>query len=229
VVACPLVLLAGLLALAGPVHGASALSAVAPHWLAAQRQPTPTRSAAPASPAAERNPVGTDRTSDAQAIVAPATAPGRLVIPAIGVDAAVESVGLDRDGRMDTPSRPDRVAWYSLGSAPGEAGNAMIDGHLDWTDGPAVFSRLGRMRAGDEITVVGGGGSENRFVVDWTAATPYNSSIEYLFTRSGPPSLTLITCAGPWDARRSTYLQRLLVHASLVPPAPRETPGDEGG
>ena len=37
------------------------------------------------------------------------------------------------------PSKPTDVAWYKPGPAPGEAGDAVIDGHLDWTTGRAVF------------------------------------------------------------------------------------------
>src|SRR5205807_8123210 len=65
--------------------------------------------------------------------------PSQLVIPKISVIAPVEKVGVDRSHNMAVPSRPTHVAWYSPGPAPGEAGDAVIDGHLDWTTGKAVF------------------------------------------------------------------------------------------
>jgi len=49
---------------------------------------------------------------------------------------------------MAVPSVPSHVAWYSPGPAPGEPGDAVIDGHLDWTTGPAVFWNLGKLHAG---------------------------------------------------------------------------------
>jgi hypothetical protein len=58
---------------------------------------------------------------------------------------------------------------------------------------------------------------------------PYNASEDGLFTATGPPSMSLITCAGVWDRQRGTYLQRLLVHASLAPGNPIETPAASGG
>ena len=167
-----------------------------------------------------------DTLAAAQAIVAPASAPVRLVIPAIGVNAPVESLGLDAEGRMATPSRSDHVGWYSPGTSPGDVGNAVIDGHLDWTDGPAVFWRLGRLKRGDQLTIVRADGSQATFSVQSSSTTPYDASTEALFTPSGPPALTLVTCAGAWDRQRGTYLQRLVVHASLVPPPPSVAPGD---
>jgi LPXTG-site transpeptidase (sortase) family protein len=168
-----------------------------------------------------------DTLAAAQAIVAPAVAPQRLLVPVIGVNAPVESLGLDAQGRMATPSRPENVGWYSPGVTPGDVGNAVIDGHLDWTSGPAVFWKLGRVRRGDELTIVRADGSQARFSVQTTSVMPYDASTDSLFTRSGPPSLTLITCYGAWDRQRGTYQQRLVVRAALVTPAPR--PADGGG
>jgi sortase (surface protein transpeptidase) len=194
---------------------------------------TSSASGAISSPRASATPAARSGSQDtlaaAQAIVAPASAPVRLVIPAIGVNAQVESLGLDAEGRMATPSRSDHVGWYSPGTAPGDVGNAVIDGHLDWTDGPAVFWRLGRLRRGDQLTVVRADGSQARFAVQSAATTPYDASTDALFTRSGPPALTLVTCAGTWDRQRGTYLQRLVVRASLIPPPPTAVPSDSTG
>ncbi len=165
----------------------------------------------------------------AQTIVAAAAPPARLLVPSIKVDAPVEPVGLDGQGRMGTPSLASNVAWYRLGTVPGDVGDAVIAGHLDWTSGPAVFWYLGKMKKGDEITVVRSDGSHVKFVTDATSMVPYDSSTDSLFTRDGPPSLTLITCAGAWDRQRGTYLQRLVVHATLAPNVSPSKPGDEGG
>jgi sortase (surface protein transpeptidase) len=155
--------------------------------------------------------------------------PARLQIPTISVDAQVEAVGVDGLGRMAIPSVPAHVAWYRLGSAPGDPGDAVVDGHLDWTDGPAVFWNLGRLRVGDQVTMVRTDGSKVVFVVDGKTSYPYDTNPPGLFTTQGPPSLSLVTCAGTWDYQRHTYLQRLIVHATLAPTAPAVKPGDEGG
>lgn len=180
----------------------------------ARAAPVATATAAP-SPAPTNGPNDTLRA--ALDIVAPAKPPARLTIAAISVDAVVEPVGLDAQGRMAAPSRTDRVGWYRPGTAPGDAGNAVIDGHLDWTNGPAVFWRLGKLKVGDQITVIREDGTQAKFIADATSVMPYDASTDALFTRSGPPSLTLITCTGSWDRQRETYLQRLVVHATLAP------------
>jgi hypothetical protein len=140
----------------------------------------------------------------------------RLLIAAIGVDASIEPVGLDGAGSMAAPSSPQRVGWYQFGPRPGAAGDAVIDGHLDWTSGPAVFWQLHRLVAGDSIVVAPLGGSPISFHV--TSVRTY-SAIERppagLFAASGSPRLSLITCAGAWDATRGMYALRLVVDAVL--------------
>jgi hypothetical protein len=152
----------------------------------------------------------------AEALLAAPAPPVRLQVPSIKVDAAVEPVGLDGQGRMGVPSLASDVAWYQLGAAPGDVGDAVIAGHLDWTSGPAVFWYLGRVKKGDPINVVRADGSSVKFIADASSMVPYDSSTDALFTKQGPPSLTLITCAGTWDRARGTYLQRLVIHASLA-------------
>jgi LPXTG-site transpeptidase (sortase) family protein len=183
------------------------------------------RSSAPPAPSPTASP--SRDLQRARAILAPAAPPSRLLIPAIGVNAVVESVGFDAQGRMSVPSAAENVAWEQQGAAPGDAGNAVIDGHLDWTSGPAVFWKLGKLKAGDQITVQRADGSSVLFNVDSSAMIPYDNSIE--FTKTGAPQLSLITCAGAWDRGHATYTQRLLVKASLAVTPPTEKPGDEGG
>ncbi|TME10793.1 MAG: class F sortase [Chloroflexi bacterium] len=55
--------------------------------------------------------------------------PVRLVIPSISLDAKIEARGLDSKRNLDTASDFHDVAWYELGPAPGQPGNALINGH----------------------------------------------------------------------------------------------------
>src|SRR3981189_1212337 len=57
-------------------------------------------------------------------------APVRLIIPSIGVDAALGRLALDRDGSIQVPSDFDTPGWYGRGPAPGGEGAAVILGHL---------------------------------------------------------------------------------------------------
>lgn len=187
----------------------------------------PTRAAAVPAAAVGGPPVPSAAAVDPPTASA-ASPPARLAIPLLGLDAVVEAVGVDPQGRMAVPSKAENVGWYHLGPSPGEAGDAVIDGHLDWSTGPAVFWHLGRVKIGDEISVTKADGHRVQFVVDGVSTVPYDSRPPGLFATSGPPSLSLITCSGSWDRQKQTYLTRLVVHASLAPPKATQTPGDAG-
>src|SRR5215469_432543 len=81
-----------------------------------------------------------------QFVPSPTTGPGipeTISIPKINVNATVESVAMDSQGRMDVPKSGDDTAWYSPGLRPGTNGSAVIDGHYDRVTGaPAVFWNL---------------------------------------------------------------------------------------
>lgn len=143
-------------------------------------------------------------------------APVQLSIPALQLAASVERKGLTPAGNIDVPSDPDSVAWYEGGSVPGRPGDAVISGHLDTPAGDAVFSGLHTLQRGDAITVTLDGGRTVPFRVTALTYYPYTARLDMLFDTAGPPQLSLITCAGTWDAGRHTYLQRLIVTAIAV-------------
>ena len=142
--------------------------------------------------------------------------PIELVIPRIAVDARIEARGLDGSRNLDTPHDFRDVAWYRLGPAPGLPGNALINGHVNWWTGSAVFTRLAQLRKGDEVFVVRVDGSRVAFKVTSRAVVAAGARIPSLFAPSRVASLTLITCTGAWDAARGSDTQRLLVSAVLA-------------
>lgn len=146
----------------------------------------------------------------------PALSPRRLVIPRLRMAAQVEPVGRDDNGNMGTPADVQNVGWYQPGSQPGEGGDSVIDGHSIWYSGPAVFHALDQLQTGDLIGIVRVDGSRLDFVIDRIASFPYTAAVPGLFSSAGPPQLTLITCTGGWDPAKHVYLQRLVVHSSLV-------------
>jgi LPXTG-site transpeptidase (sortase) family protein len=138
--------------------------------------------------------------------------PQRMQIPAIGVDAKSESLNF-----LDIPKDSNDVGWFDNLSAPGEGGDAVFDGHLDWYTGPAVFWNLAKLKVGDEILVYGSASDQPvRFKVDSIQSVYYLSQPPaWLYSTDGPPQLTLITCDGGWDPAAHVYQDRLLVHSSL--------------
>jgi len=189
----------------------SALSA-APHGgAAATSAPTPVATATPTPHPQLVCP--TPSTKRLRGV--PGTYPIVIQIPSIGVDAAVELAGVDKHGNMQVPVNPCDVAWYKLGPAPGAAaGDAVIDGHLDWwTDGPAVFWKLNNIRPGAEIDIIDADGAKVRFKVTALDSLHRSAVPAGLFATTGPPMLTLYTCAGVWEPYAETYSKRLFVEA----------------
>lgn len=141
-------------------------------------------------------------------------APLRLRVPVLGVDSAVQWVGLDSEGRMGVPDNYSDVAWYELGPRPGMPGNAVIAGHLDSTSGPAIFYKLEDLRPGDEIIVVAHDGEEVRFIVEETAVYDADDApLSRIFGPDDRARLNLITCDGVFDRSSRSYDKRLIVFA----------------
>lgn len=143
--------------------------------------------------------------------------PVAIRIPAAGVNGLIEKQGIVA-GELVAPSGPWVVAWYEQTARPGESGNVVMSGHVDyWNVGPAVFASLGRLEAGAEIDVTDAGGRRFVYVVEWAREYPVaDLTADELREIVGPtesPSLTLITCSGAFDQRRGGYLQRLVVRA----------------
>ena len=136
-----------------------------------------------------------------------------LVIPRIGVDAFIDPVGVDAAGAMAAPATLDRVGWFNRGPAPGQTGDAVIDGHFGLPSQPAVFRQLRLLRPGDEIDVLWPNGRVTSFAVTESQVVAAEARPADMFSRSGPARLTLITCSGAWDQERATYTDRLLVTA----------------
>ena len=68
----------------------------------------------------------------------PYSAPDRVRIPAIQVDAPIMPVGLDADGWVGAPppEDPNLAGWFTGAVSPGEKGTAVVVGHVDNQTGP---------------------------------------------------------------------------------------------
>jgi len=148
--------------------------------------------------------------------------PVKLEIPKLGIDATVEQVATDKNGQMGLPSDYHNVAWYAPGVIPGDKGDAVISGHLDWVVNgkltPAVFTKLGSLNVGDEFQIVGQDSKTLDFKVTDTKLLAYNANPAQagIFATDGPARLTLITCAGTFDQSLHQYTQRRVVTAQLA-------------
>lgn len=146
--------------------------------------------------------------------------PVRLIIPTIGVNANIQSVGLawQGNGEMGIPTNFTDVGWYNGGPRPGEPGSAVIDGHLDGRNvKEAVFYDLGNLKAGDLVEVVDAGGKTWQFKVTDVKLYDYDASTTDIFSSDDSKAhLNLITCAGDWLKDQKQYNQRVVVFTELV-------------
>ncbi len=145
------------------------------------------------------------------------SAPVRLEIPRIGLDTSPGRSGTTASGSLAAPDDFARATWFEPGASPGEAGPAVILGHVDSTSGPAVFFRLGELSAGDEVRVTRADGRTAHFVVDRTESVDKTRfPTDRVFADDGTARLRLITCGGTFDPARGRYLANVIVYATLV-------------
>lgn len=156
--------------------------------------------------------------------------PVSLEIPALDLNRTLLAVGLAADRTLEVPpfEQADQPGWYERFPAPGDRGPAVIVGHLDSPDGPAVFAKLDTLDAGDEVRVRRTDGRTAVFVVDRVAAYPKDDFPSHLvYGDLDHPGLRLITCGGPYDAGAGGYQDNTVVYASLArfePRAGQQTP-----
>lgn len=141
--------------------------------------------------------------------------PTRLRIPKIGVDAAVENVGVTSSGAMAVPKGPNGVGWYSPGLRPGEIGSAVMAGHYGWKNGiSAVFDHLDQIKKGDQIYVEDDRGITTIFVAsDVRAYGEKDNATEIFVSDDRKAHLNLITCEGVWNSSTKSYSKRLVIFA----------------
>jgi hypothetical protein len=141
--------------------------------------------------------------------------PVSIRIPVIGVDARVVPVGLGPGRNMQVPA-VDLAGWYEPGPRPGEAGPAVIVGHVDSRRGPAVFFRLGQLHRGDRIMVGRAKGPARSFVVGRVERQPKQAlPTERIWNHTRQPVLRLITCGGSFDRATGHYRDNVIVYANL--------------
>lgn len=148
----------------------------------------------------------------------PAHYPERIRIPRLGIDTAIQHVGVNGKGNMAVPNNFTDVGWYKYGPAPGESGSAVLAGHVNNGLGlSGVFEHLSDLEVGDDIYITRADGTEVHFVVAGKRAYPYGEApAEVIFNPQGSVRLNLITCEGKWVKEDKTYDQRLVVFTKLV-------------
>lgn len=147
--------------------------------------------------------------------------PARLVIPALGVNAAFQNIGVDTTAPADAqgrralgnPSDRTQAGWYSAGPQPGSGtGTVLVNGHT-YHDGSAIFkeSFASQIADGQRIDIEQVNGSTCSYQVQrvWrdVAKSDYPTIVsgQNLYNFSGPERLFLATCGGPFNSSEQNY------------------------
>lgn len=154
-----------------------------------------------------------------------ALVPTRLAVPAIGVDATVETrgtvgytnpfTGAEVAG-YGVPTDLDNTSWWSDGPAPGSGRMAIVLGH----SGPGVFDRLTELHAGDEVTLRSADGELLRLTVLGEPVTGLDKATsdlsDTLNAHPADAAVALVTCGGEFDTAAEASEDNTVVFARLA-------------
>ncbi|SDC47235.1 class F sortase [Streptomyces prasinopilosus] len=145
--------------------------------------------------------------------------PQRVLVDGVDLDARVRPVGVTGDGAMTIPGDPAVAGWYRFGPAPGSPrGSAVLVGHVDDDTGAlGEFAALYDVRPGDRVEVRRAGARPVAYRVVARATVPKDGLASSTFRRTGPPVLTLVTCAPPFVPGSGGYQANLVVTAEPLP------------
>lgn len=174
-----------------------------------QNIPAPAQSSAVAS---------LPKTAAAAPKTLPKSLPIQLIIPKLGVNAPVISLGLKSDGTLSTPNSPTQAGWYSASPTPGEMGPSVIVGHVDYVSyGPAVFWRLHELQPGDSFAISRADGITANFKVDSVQQFAQdNFPTQAVYGNINNAGIRLITCGGTWNTQTHHYSDNTVVFGSLT-------------
>jgi LPXTG-site transpeptidase (sortase) family protein len=148
----------------------------------------------------------------------PYAVPDRVRIPAIQVDAPIMPVGLDAEGWVGAPppEDPNLAGWFTGAVAPGEKGTAVVVGHVDNKQGPAVFYGLGALKKGNLVEVVRQDGRTAVFEIYGIEVFEKNNFPgDRVYASKGAAELRVITCGGGFS-KQNGYDGNVVAFARLV-------------
>ena len=188
---------------------------------AAVSSPTSTTSSPPASTpsssASTRTAASPSSTAPPPVRALPPSNPTRVVIPSIGVNASVVSLGLTSTGALQVPTGPTPLGWFTGSPTPGSDGPAVLAGHVTYNGARGVFFKLSSLKVGDTVQVARGDGRTAVFTV--TSVASYSKDTfptGLVYGHTDGPELRLITCAGDYDPTKHYYPDNLVVDAKLT-------------
>lgn len=143
--------------------------------------------------------------------------PKSIAIPRLGITDEVVPVGIATDGSMDVPG-VDESGWFDLGPRPGQPGDSLIAGHVDWNGRRGALGAITQLKAGDLVTVTDAAGTVRTFAVYAVLEIPKTQylarTVPLLFSERTTADLSLVTCSGVPKAHE--YPNNTIAEARLV-------------
>ncbi len=136
----------------------------------------------------------------------------------------IRPVGTTPNGLFDVPDDIEVAGWWSGGSRLGDPfGSTLVAAHVDSrTQGLGPFASLLEVHAGDRVHVWSDG-LRQAFEITSLRLRPQGSigPGSWLHSPEGARRLTLVTCAGPYDAARGGYQNLAVIIAKPLDNARR--------
>ena len=170
----------------------------------------------------------TDPAADA-AVASTPIVPASLSVPAIGVEAPVESRGTVQyenpfTGQPVTgygvPESMATTSWWSDGPQPGSGQMAVVLGHDVPGDEAGVFDGLADLEPGDAVVLTDAAGTQLQLQVIEDPLTGLDKATSDLSDAlNGHPEgadVALVTCGGEYDSSAGASEENVVVFASVV-------------
>jgi LPXTG-site transpeptidase (sortase) family protein len=129
----------------------------------------------------------------------------QLEIPSVGIAAKVVESRFE-DG--DFPVPKFAIGHLDSSAMANQRGNGVYYGHVESISSGNVFAPLDKVSYGDKIILSTVDGIYTYFVSD-KKTVPFSQA--EVMAPTNDTRVTLITCAGTWDAARKDYSHRLVV------------------
>jgi len=149
--------------------------------------------------------------------------PVHVDLPRVGIHADIIEVGLTDSKAIGVPPLDQalKAGWFSEGSAPGQIGAAVLDGHVDSGEIPAphqgAFYQLGAVSPGDTVEVTRADHMVAVYIVDYVETASKNKfPTQRVYGVVPYAALRLITCGGDFDYKAHSYLDNVIVYAHLT-------------
>jgi len=156
---------------------------------------------------------------------------GRLRIPGLGIDAPIGVRSVPASLDMPSPTGPADVVLYDFavaphyGGMPGQGGNAVLSGHVDYSyklpyadanyTGLAVFALLRTAQPNSDQIQLQMDGRTLTYTVQWVRSISAENGNwgDLLAHDVGGDALTIVTCDGDFNPATQEYSSRTVVRA----------------